>query len=97
MTTNKPELTDRRRLITGSVSTLLNLALCLFVPAGTWAWFWGWLVVVVVVAASVVISLRLWRVNPEVVAARIGELDSRRGYGLFGPFDMKCQPGSLLI
>ncbi len=66
-----PELIDRRRLITCTISTLLILALCLFVPAGTWAWVRGWLFFGVVVAAGVVITLYLRRVNPDVIAARV--------------------------
>jgi protein-S-isoprenylcysteine O-methyltransferase Ste14 len=67
----QPERTDRRRLITGIVWTLLILVLCLFLPAGTWAWFRGWLFFGVVLAAGVVITLYLRRVNPEVIAARV--------------------------
>jgi protein-S-isoprenylcysteine O-methyltransferase Ste14 len=66
-----PEPTDRRRLITRTVSTLIILALCLFLPAGTLGWARGWLFVGVVVAASVVITLYLRRVNPDVIAARV--------------------------
>src|SRR5262245_39733825 len=65
------ERTDRRRLVVGSVWTLLTLVLCLFLPAGTWAWTRGWLFCAVVVAASVVNTLYLRRVNPEVIAARV--------------------------
>jgi hypothetical protein len=59
---------DRRRLIISTVSSLLILLLCLFLPAGTWGWFRGWLFLVVVVGASVVDILYLWRVNPDVIA-----------------------------
>ena len=47
----QPESTDRRRLISGTVLTLLAFVLCLFLPAGTWAWTRGWLFFAVVVAA----------------------------------------------
>jgi hypothetical protein len=67
----QPEPTDRRRLSFGVGWTLLVLALCLFVPAGTWAWARGWLFLAVVVAIGVGISLYLRRVNPDVVAARV--------------------------
>jgi hypothetical protein len=67
----RPEPIDRSRLVTSVISSMLILALCLFVPAGMWPWFRGWLFLVVVVAASVVITLYLLRTNPDVVAARI--------------------------
>jgi protein-S-isoprenylcysteine O-methyltransferase Ste14 len=79
----KPEPIDRRRLITSSITSLLFLALCLFVPAGTWAWFRGWLFLVVVVAASVVITVYLRRVNPDVVAARINRHEGTKRWDLF--------------
>jgi protein-S-isoprenylcysteine O-methyltransferase Ste14 len=50
---------------------LLIFVLCLFVPAGRWTWLRGWVFFVVMVAASVVVSLYLRRVNPDVVAARV--------------------------
>ena len=71
MTTNKPEPIDRHGLTVSTISTLLVLALLLFVPAGTWAWSKGWLFFVVVVAAGVVITKYLKRVNPDIVAARV--------------------------
>jgi isoprenylcysteine carboxyl methyltransferase (ICMT) family protein YpbQ len=85
MTTNSeqprhPEPTDRRRLITSTVWTLLILALCLFLPAGTLAWFRGWLFFAVVVAAGVVITLYLRRVNPDVVAARVNRHKGTKGW-----------------
>jgi protein-S-isoprenylcysteine O-methyltransferase Ste14 len=67
----QPEPIDRRRLIISTVSSLLILLLCLFLPAGTWAWFRGWLFLVVVVGASVVSTLYLRRVNPDVIAGRV--------------------------
>ena len=67
----RPEPIDRRRLIISTVSSLLILLLCLFLPAGTWAWFRGWLFLVVVVGASVVVTLYLRRINPDVIAGRV--------------------------
>jgi protein-S-isoprenylcysteine O-methyltransferase Ste14 len=67
----RPEPIDRRRLVTSTILSLLILVLCLFLPAGTWAWFKGWLFLVVIVGASVVITLYVRRVNPDVVAARV--------------------------
>jgi protein-S-isoprenylcysteine O-methyltransferase Ste14 len=67
----QPERIDRRRLFLSLGWTLLAFVLCLFLPAGTWAWFRGWLFFSVVVAASIVVTLYLRRVNPEVIAARV--------------------------
>jgi hypothetical protein len=76
----QPEPIDRRRLITSSISTLLILALCLFLPAGRWAWFRGWIFFVVTVAASVVITLDLRRGNPDVVTARVSRHEGTKGW-----------------
>jgi hypothetical protein len=76
----RPEPTDRRRLITSTVLTLLIFALCLFLPAGTWAWARGWLFFVVVVAAGVVITVYLRRVNPDVLAARVNRHEGTKGW-----------------
>src|SRR5271166_5190440 len=62
---------DRRRLIISTTSSLLIFVLCLFLPAGTWEWTRGWLFLVVVLAASVVATLYLRRVNPDVIAGRV--------------------------
>lgn len=67
----QPERIDRRRLYLYLGGTLLALVLCLFLPAGTWAWSRGWLFIAVLVAASIVVTLYLRRVNPEVIAARV--------------------------
>jgi len=85
MTTNsdqvrQPEPTDRRRLILGVGWTLLIFVLCLFLPAGTWAWFRGWLFFIVVVAASILITLYLRRVNPDVIAAWINRHEGTKGW-----------------
>ena len=45
-------------------------AVCLFWPAGTVAWQRGWLLVGFLMAATLVAGGVVWRVNPEVVAAR---------------------------
>jgi protein-S-isoprenylcysteine O-methyltransferase Ste14 len=84
------ERLDRPRLVGSLVCTLLILALCLFVPAGTWAWTRGWLFFAVLVAASVVILLYLQRVNPEVIIARTNRHEGTKGWdrlwlGLFIP------------
>jgi protein-S-isoprenylcysteine O-methyltransferase Ste14 len=85
MTTNieqrrPPEPTDRRRLIHGVGWNLLIFALCLFLPAGTWAWARGWLFFFVVVAASILITLYLRRANPDVVAARVNRHEGTKGW-----------------
>jgi len=67
----QPEQIDRRRLFLGVGSNLLFFVLGLFLPDGTWMWTKGWLFFLVIVAASIVITLYLRRVNPEVIAARI--------------------------
>src|SRR4051794_27281474 len=74
------EATDRRRLVAGTMTTLVALLLCLFLPAGTWAWGRGWLFFVVMVAASVVASLYLRSVNPDVVAARVNRHEGTKSW-----------------
>ena len=76
----QPEQTDRRLLFLGVGWTLLIFVLCLFLPAGTWAWFRGWLFFVVVVAASILITLYLRRVNPDVIAARVNRHGGTKGW-----------------
>jgi protein-S-isoprenylcysteine O-methyltransferase Ste14 len=73
---------DRRRLIISTVASLLILVLCLFVAAGTWAWFRGWLFLVVVVGTSVVETLYLRRVNPDVIAGRVNRHEWPRRWDL---------------
>ena len=73
---------DRRRLIISTISSLLILVLCLFLPAGTWAWSRGWLFLVVVVGASVVDTLYLRRVNPDVIAGRVNRHERPRRWDL---------------
>jgi protein-S-isoprenylcysteine O-methyltransferase Ste14 len=62
---------DRRRLAISTTASMLILVLCLFLPAGTWAWSRGWLFLVVVTAASLLSTLYLRRVNPDVIAGRV--------------------------
>jgi protein-S-isoprenylcysteine O-methyltransferase Ste14 len=61
---------NRRHLVLILVCLPLYIALCLFLPAGSWTWVRGWLFTLVFVVASVFIFVFLWRVNPEVVFAR---------------------------
>ena len=50
---------------------LLIFVLCLFLPAGTWMWTKGWLFILVIVVDSILGTLYLSRVNPDVIAARV--------------------------
>ncbi len=77
---NPPEPIDRRRLVVSVGSSLLIYVLCLFLPAGTLAWSRGWLYFVVTVAASIVITVYLQRVNPDVVAARVNRHQGTKGW-----------------
>ena len=67
----QPEPIDRRRLFLSVGWTLLIFVLCLFLPAGTWAWSRGWLFFFVIVVTSILITLYLRRVNPDVIAGRV--------------------------
>jgi len=68
---HKPEKIDRRRLVLSLLATPLFIVLLLFLPAGTWQWDKGWLFILVFLASAVIASLCLWRVNPDILAARI--------------------------
>jgi protein-S-isoprenylcysteine O-methyltransferase Ste14 len=50
--------------------TLLVFALLLFVPAGTFAWWRGWQFLLVFFVVLTAVAVWLWRVNPEIYAAR---------------------------
>ncbi len=73
MTADDPkfEKFDIHRLVLFFLVTPLFVAVFLFLPAGTWAWGKGWLFIGGFVAASVIASFYLWRVNPDILAARI--------------------------
>ncbi len=45
-------------------------ALFMFVPAGDWAWLRGWLFILTFAGSLLVAVVYLWRVNPDVLAAR---------------------------
>ena len=77
-----PEPIDRRRLIISTTASLLILVLCMFLPAGTWAWSRGWLFLIVVVVASVVSTMYLRRVNPDVIAGRVNRHEGPRRWDL---------------
>jgi protein-S-isoprenylcysteine O-methyltransferase Ste14 len=50
--------------------TLLLFALLLFVPVGTVAWWRGWQFLLIFFGVMTAAALWLWRVNPEIYAAR---------------------------
>src|SRR5271157_5348739 len=76
----QPEPIDSRRLFLGVGWTLLIFVLCLFLPAGNWAWARGWLFFFVIVVTSIVITLYLRRVKPDVVAARVNRHEGTKGW-----------------
>jgi protein-S-isoprenylcysteine O-methyltransferase Ste14 len=78
----QPEPIDRRRLFLNIGGSLLFFVLGLFLPAGTWTWLRGWLFLFVLVVASVVVTLYLRRVNPDVIAARINRHEAPRRWDL---------------
>ncbi len=78
----QPEPIDRRRLLISTTSSLLVLVLCLFLPAGTWAWPRGWLFLGVLLASSILMTLYLRRVNPDVIAGRVNRHERPRRWDL---------------
>jgi protein-S-isoprenylcysteine O-methyltransferase Ste14 len=73
---------DRRRLIISTTASMLILVLCLFLPAGTWAWTKGWLFLAALIASSILLSLYLLRVNPDVIAGRVNRHERPRRWDL---------------
>ncbi len=97
----QPEPTDPRRLILSVGCTLLVFVLCLFLPAGTWGWSRGWLFCFVIVATSIVITLYLRRINPDVIAARVNRHEGTKGWdrvllGIFIPMFVMTIPVAAL-
>ncbi len=70
-TDDRPERINRRRLALYLLGIPLFFVLFLFVPAGTWAWPKGWLFLGVLLVAGALGAWCVWRVNPELYAARI--------------------------
>jgi protein-S-isoprenylcysteine O-methyltransferase Ste14 len=72
----KPEESNRGlvepllRVVPHLVGTPLVVGLLLFLPAGDFAWEKGWLFLLVLVVASIIITLYIWRANPELLVAR---------------------------
>jgi protein-S-isoprenylcysteine O-methyltransferase Ste14 len=77
-----PEHIDRRRLFLSLGGMLLFFVLGLFLPAGTWMWTRGWLFVFVIVVASILSTLYLRRVNPDVIAARVNRRKGTKRWDL---------------
>jgi len=59
-----------------------KLAPPLLDPAGTWMWIRGWLFILVIVVASILSTLYLRRVNPDVIAARVNRHEGTKGWDL---------------
>ena len=70
-TGHQPERINRRRLVLYLLATPLFVVLFLFVPAGTWVWPKGWLFLGVLLVTGAAGAWCIWRVNPELYAARI--------------------------
>jgi protein-S-isoprenylcysteine O-methyltransferase Ste14 len=87
---------NRRLLVISTAASMLILVLCLFLPSGTWAWSRGWLFLVVVVAASVVSSMYLRQVNPDLIAGRVNRLERWRLWDLLLMLPV-CLPAMLAI
>ena len=67
-----PGPTSRRSIVRRLLAVPFALSLILFLSAGTLAWAKGWVFLLVTVVALRVAALYLWRVNPEIFAARRG-------------------------
>jgi len=59
-----------RQSIWSGVVFLLFLGVIMFLPAGDIAWAKGWVMIVVFVALTIPSMVYIWRVNPEIFAAR---------------------------
>jgi protein-S-isoprenylcysteine O-methyltransferase Ste14 len=70
-TGHEPERINRRRLSLYLLGTPLFFVLSLFLPAGTWVWPKGWLFLGVLLVTGALGAWCIWRVNPELYAARI--------------------------
>jgi protein-S-isoprenylcysteine O-methyltransferase Ste14 len=66
----EPNPVQWQSIIRRSVAALLVLIGLLFVPAGSISWARGWLFILAVVTFLGVAALYLWRINPEIFAAR---------------------------
>jgi protein-S-isoprenylcysteine O-methyltransferase Ste14 len=66
----EPSPAQWRSIIRRSVAALLVLIVLLFVPAGSISWARGWLFLLVIITVLGVSAVFLWRINPEIFAAR---------------------------
>jgi protein-S-isoprenylcysteine O-methyltransferase Ste14 len=66
----EPSPAQWRSIVRRSVVSLLVLVLLLFVPVGSINWARGWLFLWVLVTLLEVSARYLWRINPEIFAAR---------------------------
>jgi hypothetical protein len=69
-----------RRTLAYVLGLLLFLGLVLFLPAGTWAWTRGWLFLVIFLLPGAAAAVYLWRVNPEIFAARSRIHEGTKGW-----------------
>ena len=83
MTERQREKIDRGRLVVSLVGVVLMFALCIFVPAGTRAWPRGWLFILMYAALLVIASFYIWRVNPDLFAARINAHEGTKTWDKF--------------
>ena len=65
-----PQRIGRRQVASYLLAIPLFLALFLFLPAGTLAWVRGWLFVLAFLLSGALAVFWLWRVNPDIFAAR---------------------------
>jgi len=70
MTENKLDKTPLIRSLVSLVVTLLIMGVLLFSPAGTFDWPHAWCFVAVFLVAILISVAVLWRLNPEIFAAR---------------------------
>jgi protein-S-isoprenylcysteine O-methyltransferase Ste14 len=66
----QPSPAQWRSIVARLVAAPLVVALLLFVPAGSITWTRGWLFLLVLVTLVGAAALYLWRINPEIFAAR---------------------------
>jgi protein-S-isoprenylcysteine O-methyltransferase Ste14 len=66
----QPSPAQWRSIVARLVATPLVLALLLLIPTGTIAWTRGWLFLLVLVTLLGLAAPYLWRINPEIFAAR---------------------------
>jgi len=67
---HKPERINRRRLILSLLGVPVFFAVFMFLP-GTWVWERAWLFLLMLLITGPVAAWCIWRVNPDLFAARI--------------------------